>query len=660
MILLRLLNISNLPRTGWTRQIAVPLHRRTWPVEATFLAGDKTFRAVRGEDVGDHSATYRIHATMAGGESMLGELIDKPHPHKPVTVHRWVLDDLKALVPIVTVRTPGAYVDEVFACDEIVSPLTPLSTSPIHTRFHFRSRNVATGLYQDIYADVLDGDPVIHLWGAATWSDTLRKDRTIAFDLVGISSGEELQIDHRDANGWTQFEHDGKKVVLFGLNVPFLDGGAIPFRGSILAFRGPDAALPWTPDSEDEREAKNLLAARQGPMIGLCTEWDGSWLCTQRVPHPSGWRGCPTPAGGMFARRPIGCSLTPGQTGDQEDFGATKGTAAVSENEVRWIYNAAWHVDADFFRGVRHFEQDGSPYDPAKHPNHVTWSGRTHYHQGVSPDTLGKEGSWWPTNPMGGYEGYDDEHRSQNNLFAVIALTGDPILQDHLCHHLATDAASYTVRFSTTAASRAEGRLSAAWAHAALLLSGEPKRRAVEMLGRRIVLADQHPALNTAGPVKTIAMHGPDGRKPIRDAAGQLMPTWTVWEHALHALGVLLATNSGQVDLPRAQSVLVRLCRTLADFGCYEKAPGVWAIVQDIAWYADGRAVPLGAGFDTADTNAGDVRSWTMVGLLVARKVLKDVDPERATKLERCIVAHGIELHEPPNQKAAEWWAAVR
>lgn len=670
-------NISPRQRTAWTRQIAVPLATCTIKQRGTFKADDgRRFMAVRGEDIGSHSATFRIRATMNGDERLMGELTDEDPGQLPWQTHKWVLDDLAATFPMATLVDGGG---TIHYCDYHLNGPDLVSFSEAHQRWYVKSANPQLGLVEEVYADLLLGDPVVHLWGAVTWSNRLDTARTkMHRGLFGLVSGEQLALDFATRHGWRYTEFMGKKAVLMAQDPAWIDGGSYPFSGSILCFRGPTGVDgPWNPDGQDEQDIKNLEAAKYGPIVGILVgyEWDGHWLSTGIVPKVpqrftdqdwASFAAAMEQPAGLFAPRPIGCAPYPGQTGDQEDFGATKGARALLWWEPRWIYQLQYSVQAEFFRGVRHFEADGTSLDPARHPNWETWGGRTGYYiQPPSPDsTLGKESGYWPENPMGGFAGYDDEHHSQNNWAAYIALSGDPMLTTQWLHQSTVDVCSYTVRKNATGPMRAEGRLSQSWANMALLVPGEALRRALYMLGQRIALADSHPLINQPGPMKVMAFHGPDSRKPIYDDAGNLVSSVTMWELGLQLVGLasVVASQPGTSTV-----AFTHLARTMANYGCYQSSDGSWRVTSDVEWRNGSdvdllQAEKLPNGYKVAifDTNAGDVRSWTMAGLIVARSVLQTIEPDLFAKINTCMEAMQINLSNPPDQRLAEWWATVR
>jgi hypothetical protein len=686
-------NRSSLPRNGsWTHAFGTPLQALPFPSGVgTFVADDgRRFPVVRGEDVGTHSATYRMRVTMGGKEKLGGTLVDEYTPLSGQHYHRWVTDDLAANVPIATLFNPqtGEIQD---IGDHGGIPLAgpqKISSSAAHERWFARGANAALGLIQEWYWDICHDDPAIHLWTSITWSD--RRDPKLTRvhrGLFGLVSGEQLALHFMTRHGWRYDEFNGKKVVLIAQDPGWKDGGSIPARGYVLCYKGPGGG-PWTPDGEDERDVKNLLAAKGGPIRVVIEgwQWDGKWLAAGNVPKPPqrGFSDMPPdvfdqimqqPAN-LFVDRPSGCAKSPGQTGSQEDFAATKGSRALLFWDPDSLEEKIYSVDSDHFRGNLHFERNGSPLNPGNHPQLVTWGGDVHYDKRVSPDRLDKTEEILIAGPMGDWHDYDDEHRSQLNKAAVLALTGDPLLTVQWLQHTAVDVMSYAARFSAVMALRAEGRCAHTWANMALLLPDQGKRNAEYLLNQRVALWAQHPLLSVAGPMKTLAYHGPDGRKPIFDAQGNLVRTMTVWEIGLYLVGAISLLRSGKAtDQAALQRVVLEMCRTIARYGSFQSSiDGRWNVVGDVE-YRDGADVPIadstftpgvGYKYTTFDANAGDVRSWTMVGIIGAEKLLRENtsinidDLGLADKCFSAMQAFGIDLNNPPTQEAAEWWAVVR
>ncbi|HEB53041.1 MAG TPA: hypothetical protein ENI87_07300, partial [bacterium] len=96
------------------------------------------------------------------------------------------------------------------------------------------------------------------------------------------------------------------------------------------------------------------------------------------------------PGGDPFGVGPHGLQRMAGQTGDQEDFGVCKLSPVAWSGIPSMLLEVEASVLQEACRPVHFFERDASPVDPAKHPDWVVWSGRTHWHPEVSKDRLGK------------------------------------------------------------------------------------------------------------------------------------------------------------------------------------------------------------------------------------------------------------------------------
>lgn len=114
-------------------------------------------------------------------------------------------------------------------------------------------------------------------------------------------------------------------------------------------------------------------------------------------------------------------------------------------------------------RPCHHLEVDGSPLDASRHtnPRLLLWDMRAHWHEGVSPDRLGKPRTLDISETHGRW-GADVEHWFQFTLTAAARYTGSPALQ----HLLATQARHYPLQWTTTpgwATSQAYAARSVGW-----------------------------------------------------------------------------------------------------------------------------------------------------------------------------------------------------
>lgn len=677
----RLANLSSHSRTHWTDPVAFPADLASgFPIECTFVTDDgRRFRAVRHGKRGIHSIYYRIRATMYGREILTGELSMQGREVEPFRFHRWTADDLQALVPSPFVRLNG-----IDYTDQQQLELKLVGSSPAHQRWHFRSR-AANGFHLLWWADLLHDDPVIPCWGKFVWSDRLDPNYTKWVDIVGIETGEAFVPDFlvRDG-GWGPQKRDKWGVTLAPGRTGFYDGAGLPISGRMLSFIGPNitAAMPASTNLGDmsdpnAADVQNLMAGAYGPILGVSLDWHRSrWLGAVSVPRlqrgpdwaeaEATWQrfqGLMAQPANPWADRMWGMSRTPGQTGDQEDFGTTKGTLAVVHGDPRWIQAQRYMSRVEVMRGCHHFEVDGRPLDLAMHPDWVTWSGQTHYHHGVSRDRLGKVDNGWPEpNPMNWFQ-YDNQHRSQNGNAAHLALTDDPDMANTISHQLTTDMAMTCFKFSNMDAARAEGRTTGAWGHFSTLFNPEDPEltRLLQLMSKRFIVAEQNPFYNAQGPVKVIGVNGPDGRKPVFGANGELLPTWSCWEHGLAVVGYNVALKSGMLpDRATAERVFLTICRTLVGYAIFKDAEGLWHFIADQWYQNDGVANELVATNNKLiqEVGAGGVNTWLLAAIIIAAEALPRTDPLSA-KAREC-VAWATRREEALDIRTAEWWAGVR
>lgn len=241
------------------------------------------------------------------------------------------------------------------------------------------------------------------------------------------------------------------------------------------------------------------------------------------------------PGGDPFGVFAHGLQRMAGQTGDQADFGTCKLSAVAWTGVPSMLLEVELSVLQEACRPVHFFEADGAPVDPARHPDWVVWSGRTHWHGGVSEDRLGKPLPE-PSHETHGWTGKDRQHWSSNYLAAYALLTGAHWARRELENEARLFLAGQTLdprrTTSNTGAPRGAGRtlLAAAWN---LCVSGD------ERLARRMdARTDQIHVRQWAGrglardQVRPMGVSAPDGRL-LRGEH----PFWNPWQDALAAVG---------------------------------------------------------------------------------------------------------------------------
>lgn len=670
MINLTLTNLAEIRRRTVATVTAPKSLADEFQQECTFVAGTRKFRAVKTKSEGCKSV-FKILMTMEGSESITGSLLNMPYDVEPLRWHRWTADNIEALG-----LQLGVTINGTTTYDSTILSLEVVETSPIHQRFKMRQKHNASGLIFEVWADIKHNDPVVDVWAKVVWSDRTDPAPQRTFEELFVRSGEAVIYDFNKKNGISEPVKVGDKwVASLGRNISFIDGSGLPLSGRMLTFLNSMTNLPGDAASHPDisLDLDSLQAAAQGPILGVCHDWDHYWIANKNLPRVSNigsfseelawnvFKNNLSTVGTWYDARDIGIGKRPGATGNQEDFAATKGTFAVSFKKPRHIYCYQYAVYADMFRGFMFYEADGKPLDQANHPNWVTWNGVTHYHTGVSPDRLGKDPALAAPVSATTYYGYDDEHRSQNNLAAYLALTDDPLAMDIISFIVNTDLACYRYRYPTygEGAARSQGRTTGCWANFLTLVpeASGLRSKILTLIAGKWQSMRNNPRFAADRAVPVLAFNAPDGRKTVYDSSGNLLPTWSIWEHALSAVGFY---NAYKADPNSNNMVLLkRLLQVIAKWGCCQESDGSWTLIADM-WYREGEPIPgvLSKNNDKLVYSNGGVGSWVLAALLVAAEVLPADDPLR-TKASMC-AAYYTNRQEGTTLFECEWWAAVQ
>lgn len=592
-----------------------------------------------------------VQAKAGGSHTFRGKLAPSSRTPEPFQFHPWVVDDIaKLLVELGVQIVPG---DEIHW--STVDQILELESSAARKRWWMRARIRPLGLILEFWLDIYSKDCVGPFHGKIVWSNRNDSAWNKVFPTLWIRCGEALAFNFKKRHGIVGNDKDstGRYRYLIGQNVPFCDGAALPLSGSMLCFRD---RMDSMTDAERDQSVQNIRAAAhdEAAMFGACLDREGDWLSLKHVPRVSAsdlaaadsnrWAGFVASlesTAGFFVKRELGISPTPGQTGSQEDFGATKGTL-VLHGYPRHLMRMRYSVQADCFRGFNHYESNGSPITVAMHPNWVTWSGITHYHSGVSPDRLGKEA---PQEPANGWRGYDDQHRSQNNLAAYLELVDDPLMLDQTFHILTSDQANYRRKYPNNGPDAARGQGRCVQAYTNLYVATGDKNWTALVAAQAKQSIDFMRWLGN-GPMRVLSTNGPDGRVPVF-VDGVLVPTVSLWEHALALVGF----RSAQLALPSQDvtDVVEGVSRLLLEH-CLHGMPGNYQLVTSVHW--NNGDTPQGVLFD----NGSGVGGWINAGLRVAIEVLPR-HPMTITVRDYL----GTVVQEPDRRiDWAEWWAATK
>jgi hypothetical protein len=677
-------NLAPLPRDQWTR-CAVPKAEADQAALgdlgqfAQFRAVDgRVFPAVRGRTVREHSTVFRVLASMNGSETLLGEIEPTTIAPWTFTPHPWVSDDVAELVPEVLIARGGKVIRGG------TSKVTLVDQSPAHQRWHVK-RVLERGFVLEWWAEVRHLDPVVECWGKLVWSDRSDPNEATRVEGIALRTGELFYDYFAKRKGMGQPIAAGSDwwVPVSGAR-NFVDGAGIDFFGQMLCHVSDPSTIPESLDLELDNgwiawSIRSLVAAGTSrPVVASGIKaWRDGFLANDYLPRIdaarldaefqqewSRFEASLGQAGDFYDDRPHGIGQKPGWTGDKEGFGATKGTYVVVGERPRALHMLAYSVVADLYRpGTSLYDEAGEPLDPTTQTDWWTWSGYTHYHPGVSPNRLGKTASsfGWPNLGATGWDAYDDQHRGQLNLCAVLALWDDPLAESIVRTQSIPDAAMLLGRVGAT---RAVGRLCTAWSNfVGLLEDGLERQRFETRIAEKLQNVTDRSSLNVPGPVKVIHWIGPDNRKQVYDpTTGALAPSWSCWEAGLAAVGLamLLRETDDPVVRRQAGDALRTLCTTVVDWGLFQEG-GQYYLCNDVAWVQGGQALPatsyaLGSKQLVVSPGIGGTTGWAFCAVLIATEVLPD-GPTRDKA--RAAVRHFTGNREATSRRTAEWWACV-
>ena len=335
------------------------------------------------------------------------------------------------------------------------------------------------------------------------------------------------------------------------------------------------------PLNGDELQDSTLRAVAAAPLLAA-TSWrdTGAFGPFGVVPAPPPWlRGDALrlhfsrrhkmfvrrerPGGDPFGVGPHGLQRMAGQTGDQQDFGTCKLAGIAWSGIPSMLLEVELSVLQEACRPVHFFEADASPVDSANHPDWIAWSGRTHWHKGVSKDRLGKP------HPEPKYEshrwtGKDRQHWSSNYLSAFALLTGAHWarleLENEARLYLAGQTLDPKYTTSNSGAPRGAGRvaLAAAWN-----LCVTDNQRLRERMDQRVDRIDYQQWLGRTyqvDRVRPMSVSGPDPRLLNGKHA-----FWNPWQDALAAVG--FAAHHRMTGNPKARELAEQLATNVVRHG---------------------------------------------------------------------------------------------
>lgn len=368
------------------------------------------------------------------------------------------------------------------------------------------------------------------------------------------------------------------------------------------------------------------------------------------------------PGGDPFGAPPLGLAKNAGQTGDQNDFGVVKLSVVAGSGLPSFLLEVEASVLQAACRPVHFFEASGEMVRAADRPDWIVWSGRTHWHEGVSPDRLGKPHPE-PRFEKHGWTGKDRQHWSTNHLGAFAQLTGAHWARRELSHEVQLYLSGQTVdpvrSTSGAGAPRGAGRtlLAATWLW---LATGDQDllRRMNERLDR--VYGPQWAGKDVQpGAVRTMAVASPDARM-LQGATSY----WTPWQDALAAVGFAAAHRVTGNDNARMLAEELALTVVRHGFLVDERQ----CIVATAMRWQDGEPlspaqIERGGATDVLWSHGTAFTEWSIGAVEIARVAALDRGDEataaRAAEIQRRVRAGRQRPRDGFVDRLTEWDAVV-
>ena len=632
-------NASREEQTGW---VTVPL-----PIAAPDgpRAGPGIHRAVVRDGV------LYAKLTMAAGERRRVEL-QPGGATAPFALHPWIGDELDRLWPSFVAVEPDG--------DEHRSrPAWPrlIEAGPARWVWQLDTMVPEVPLVVRGYFYVFTDSPVIEYEIRTSYGTTAPgQPQVIQLESVRMEVGERPHVDFASRKGLDYAVRVGDRWHQT-VSAPreWLRCRTIELTGALLC----------QPESDPYGLSADAMARIDGPLCGVADGWQGRFLAFGSVPNPQGqawadrdqararsaFEAGRTQVGDEMDPRPYGQPPYSGTTGNQADFGGrTCWLVRLDASPEPWaLHDLRFSAQAWLLRPYANREPSGAPLTRAAHPDLISYN--------LAPyDRLSRDMAGWPVPSVwiSGYTTSDSQHRSDNLLYGLWALTRSMSLRDTILDMLALQSCEVRRepgQWSGVGSPRGWGRPLVSLCHAYSLgfVQAEPMiRRAVADMW----VARSYGAYPGA-PVQTFSdnegKYGwlmPDGKTLIR--------AWLPWQDAIAEMGLYAAWV--QLRIPEARQMILDVAPSTIRWGFYMRDGQMkhcYAIAYDPA--LPGQPPPPSA-FTPIQPNkqvftAGDCASWTITAAHILLAL--GCDPATADLCRERIAAFG-----PPTYWGhACWWA---
>jgi hypothetical protein len=413
-----------------------------------------------------------------------------------------------------------------------------------------------------------------------------------------------------------------------------------------------------------------LKAREEAPIMGIADVWQGNWLSFGKVPevpknavseisrlYSNLMRRINT-YGDEYYPRDFAQPPNSGQTGEQPDFGASKCELAVSLKQPWALWDYRFSVQAWMLRPYSHKDKHGEQILASDHPDAKL------YNLAVDSRFSDKDMLGFP-NPIPYNEfwtGSDSQHRSDNLLLGLYALTRDPSIKATIlglieCQKMEVRPWRMFPPQGSIESPRGWGRPLIAMAHLVSLgfdEVGEYMMDMVETMYKNAALRGlPNDKLHT---VRTLSRWGQ--KYGWTDGSGKPITAWVCWEEAIAVMGLWAAYKvSGSAH---ARELALDIARTIAKHGFFKASDSNWYSCYCVKFNEADYGIPLPDSSYNLDPNSKEVvvygmHRWMLpaLRLLVANITTSDPDFNRATNIINFFGS------QPADFADSGWWAVI-
>ena len=644
-----------------------------------------------------HGKELFVEADLTQGELLEGTYTPEPTKLMNFAFSPWVTDELEKVIPYFGISRNGInYVSQptVFWAQGGTTRSSNYWTfdnqdasNPARRRIILQTQIPEVHITIRVWFDVFSNQDVVPFEIKAIYGNTTDDNKLFEqFGSLQMYSGEATKIYHANRKGLRPriLRSDlGKWETEIVSPKGWLRARAHDAQGVMLCLPPYDKLVTEresNPELFDKRYA-TILAVEQAPICGIADVWDGSYLSFGNIPKITAsvtqavinqsYRDLINDANTLsddLSPRRYGQPPNSGQTGEQPDFGASKCELAVSLKRPFSLWAYRHSCEAWSLRPYHNLERDGSPVKAINHPNARTYNLRPDG-RFSSADMLG-----WP-NPVPYFENYgtsDDEHRSDNLLLGVYALTQSPSLKETILAMIENEKMNIQLRKGDApiGAPRGWGRPLLSLSHMLALGFNDVRPMIdfyVDYLYRnasmfKIPQTPQHS-------VRTIASNG--GKYGWKELSGNDIRAWVPWEESILVIGLYAIYNT--TGNTKALQLALEISKTISKHAFFKSGQN-WFACYAVRWDASNPGIPLPDSSYVLtnppelnkDVFVYGMQTWMIPSLKIMiesknaainyvtiNSIISDTDVARANEIINFYAANG----EARNLTESGWWA---